>query len=91
LRKSFRDGFRKVFKTKKRMIESMFCGTLAMTNQEYERLYAEALEVVKHKHVDRTVGHPERTAGGYPSDDAIVFAMAWDERAALDILNRKPR
>jgi hypothetical protein len=70
-----------------------------MTHQEYERLYAEALEVVKHKHVDRTVGHPERTAGGrrfvridgYPSDDAIVFAMAWDERAALDIImNRKP-
>jgi hypothetical protein len=70
-----------------------------MTPKEYEDRYAEALDVVRRKHPDNTVGEPEYSPAGYrfvhidgfPCNDHIVFTMAWDEETAQEIIGQKPR
>ena len=66
-----------------------------MTPEEYERLYAEALEVVRHKIPN--VGQPETMPDGTRCvrvdamlcDDEFVFRLAWDKETARDIVDQR--
>ena len=68
-----------------------------MTREEYERLYAEALDVVKHK--IKGVRDPGITpdgvrllgVGGMLCDDEMVFSLAWGRQFAQDIVAQRRR
>jgi hypothetical protein len=69
-----------------------------MTHDEYERVYAEALNVVRAK--IPKVGQPETSADGVRilriggamlCDDEFVFRLAWGVDAAQEIMSRKPK
>lgn len=70
----------------------------AMTHEEYDERYTEAIDALKGKHPDKTVGEPEYTPGGYrfvridgvPRNDHFVFTLAWDYATAMHIMDQKP-
>jgi len=67
-----------------------------LTRGEYERLYAEALEVVGGKIPN--VGQPETMpdgtrfvrVGGMRCNDEFVFRLAWGKETARDLVDQRP-
>ena len=65
-----------------------------MTDAAYEEQYAEALEIVKGKLVDKTIGEPRHTSAGTrfvfidgkTYSDEKVFTMAWGKETARKII-----
>jgi hypothetical protein len=64
-----------------------------MTQREYERLYAEALELLRTR---IAYEGPEIYGGtrllfvdGSPCDDEAVFEMAWGAETAQEIMSKK--
>ncbi len=72
------------------------CHTITpMTLHQYERLYTEALVLVRAK--IRNVGPPETTVAGRVlrvsemlCDDEIVFILAWGKETARSIMSQRP-
>jgi hypothetical protein len=69
-----------------------------MMYDDYEERYAEALDLVRLKLKDKTIGVPERSNGirfinvdGMLCSDEMILRMAWGEAAARDIMSRKPK
>jgi hypothetical protein len=66
-----------------------------MTHEEYERLYAEALELLRTTVVfDGPETAPDGTRflliDGTPLDDQLVFEMVWGVEMAQDIKSHRP-
>jgi hypothetical protein len=67
-----------------------------MTLEEYERLYAEALEVVRHQ-FGKMVDHPKHRPDGIrfvhingkSCHDETVFTEAWGKETARDIVDQR--